>query len=259
MSKAVKAGIFITVTVFAVIVLNLWMSHFRMREEGYPVIAHFPSVIGLKKRDAVRVYGVEKGLVQDIQFKGKYVEVTIWLSKDVKLYRDAYATIKDVAMISGTKFVDLDPGSSGEPFEESDTVKGEASLGIPYSVIGDIAVSIDRLLSSENLNNIKSALLNIESATKDFERLVSQAEKHIEPAVSEVTATARSIKSLSLSLKKTLSQLDAILGAIEKEEGTIGRLVRDDSLYIEIEKTVKATKALVEDIKNNPKKYLSIF
>jgi phospholipid/cholesterol/gamma-HCH transport system substrate-binding protein len=259
MSKAAKTGIFATVTVVALILLHLWMSQFRFKEEGYPVIAHFADVTGLKKRDAIRVYGVEKGLVQDIQFKGDYVEVLLWLDKDVVLYKDAYASIKDVAMISGTKYVELDPGTSKERFTESDIVKGEASIGIPYATLGKLAMNIDRLLSSQNIETINTTLSNLQTATKELQNLIPDLKNDLGGTMSAVGNGAKSISSLSKTLEETTNGIDEILVALKGKKGTLGKLINDDSLYIEIENTVRTARGLVEDIKENPKKYIRIF
>lgn len=259
MSKAVKTGIFITATVLALILLQLWMSQFRFRSEGYPIIAHFPDVTGLKKRDAVRVYGVEKGLVQDIQFKGNYVEVLLWLDKDVVLCKDAHAFIKDVAMISGTKYVELDPGTSKERFTESDIVRGEASIGIPYSTFGKLAMNIDKLVSSQNIEGITATLSNMQNTTKELQNLILDVKGDLGNTMTAVGDGARSISSLSETLRETSSRLDGILVALNEGEGTLGKLIKDDSLYIEIGNTVKATRELVDDIKANPRKYIRIF
>lgn len=256
MSRSAKVGIFVSITAILVIASHFWLTQFRVRREGYSVAVIFPDVTGLKERDPVRVFGVEKGSVQDIQFKGDHIEVTLWLDADVILYRDARASINDVAMISGTKYVELDPGSSGEPFGKFDVVEGAASHGIPYA---EIASTLERLISSVNIEGVTSTLSSIETATEELKGLMSRMEKDVEVAMSDVKSSARSITSLSRALEQTSGQIDGILNDIREGEGTLGRLIVDDSLYIELEKTLKATRALVEDIKEDPKRYLSIF
>ncbi len=259
MSKAAKTGIFVTLIVLALILLNLWMGQFRMRSEGYPIIATFPSVTGLKKRDAVRVYGVEKGLVQDIQFKVDHIELILWMDKDVVLYKGASASIKDVAMIAGTKYVEITPGISGELFTESDTIKGEAGIGMPYAILAKLATKMDNLLSTENVENIVTTLSNIQLATNELQSLIRNIKDDLKNTLTSVGEGAENISAVSKDLQETTHRIDEILISLKEGKGTLGKLMTNDSLYLEIENTLRATKELVDDIKEHPKRYLSIF
>ena len=44
--------------------------------------------------------------------------------------------------------------------------------------------------------------------------------------------------------------------SIEKGEGNAGLLLKDDKLYKNLESSTKKLDALIEDIKQNPKRYL---
>ena len=59
-------------------------------------------------------------------------------------------------------------------------------------------------------------------------------------------------------MAKTVASLNTILGRLERGEGTLGRLSTDDSLYEELEATVRTMRELMEDIKANPGRYLKI-
>jgi len=43
---------------------------------------------------------------------------------------------------------------------------------------------------------------------------------------------------------------------VERGEGTLGKLVNDEQLYAELNDSIQSFKALVEDIKAHPKRYL---
>jgi phospholipid/cholesterol/gamma-HCH transport system substrate-binding protein len=45
---------------------------------------------------------------------------------------------------------------------------------------------------------------------------------------------------------------------VDHGEGTLGKLVRDDRVYDETRTTIAELKALIADIKANPKKYLTV-
>lgn len=57
------------------------------------------------------------------------------------------------------------------------------------------------------------------------------------------------------NLNKASGRIASILDRIDKGEGTAGRLIRDDELANEVKETVKEVKKLMEDIREQPKKY----
>src|SRR2546427_13019035 len=81
---------------------------------GVTVRAEFANVKGLKEGDPVRVSGVKKGRVQQVQLQrvGR-VTVTLQLSPDVRPHRDATPTVA-AADFLGAMDVAHDPGSAPE-------------------------------------------------------------------------------------------------------------------------------------------------
>ena len=57
---------------------------------------------------------------------------------------------------------------------------------------------------------------------------------------------------------KFLNYLDDALKRIEKGEGTLGGLSKDEEMYQKLKSASTELDALIKDIKKNPKKYLSI-
>ena len=46
---------------------------------------------------------------------------------------------------------------------------------------------------------------------------------------------------------------------INEGQGTLGKLVKDDSLYVNLNKATKDLDLLLEDLRVNPNRYLSLF
>ncbi|MBS1814487.1 MAG: MCE family protein [Acidobacteria bacterium] len=59
-------------------------------------------------------------------------------------------------------------------------------------------------------------------------------------------------------LEDTVTRLDNILGGIDRGEGTAGMLVKDPSLYKNLDKLAVDSQMLVNTIRSDPKKYLTI-
>jgi phospholipid/cholesterol/gamma-HCH transport system substrate-binding protein len=54
------------------------------------------------------------------------------------------------------------------------------------------------------------------------------------------------------------ARMDTLLVRIERGEGTAGKLIQDEALYDELKSLSKSTRNLVEDIKQNPARYIKI-
>ena len=55
------------------------------------------------------------------------------------------------------------------------------------------------------------------------------------------------------------NQLDEILLKIDSGEGTLGKLINDDSLHGSMNDLVNDLRSVVKDFKNNPTKYMKAY
>jgi len=60
------------------------------------------------------------------------------------------------------------------------------------------------------------------------------------------------------SLQSTLKQMDTLIATIQNGEGTTGKLIKDPTLYNRMDQTMSEFQKLVYDIRQDPKKYLTI-
>lgn len=105
-------GIFVLVGLVCLAYLAVKLGKMEVFGGGYKVRADFDNVSGLKVGAPVEVAGVEQGRVESIRLtKNNQAEVVMNLSRRVKVYDDAIASIRTKGII-GDKFVKLSPGSS---------------------------------------------------------------------------------------------------------------------------------------------------
>ena len=60
------------------------------------------------------------------------------------------------------------------------------------------------------------------------------------------------------NLESTLKSFDAVMANLEKGEGSMGKLLKDDALYNNLEASTAELEALLRDIKLHPKRYFRI-
>ena len=106
------------------------------------------------------------------------------------------------------------------------------------SRISSILVNLDSLTAAlnENRGNIQNIITNFEIISDSL-------------AKSEIPGTFAEIN-------KTLADMQLILESINEGQGTLGMLVTDDSLYVELNRSATALDSLLNDIRLNPKRYV---
>jgi phospholipid/cholesterol/gamma-HCH transport system substrate-binding protein len=66
------------------------------------------------------------------------------------------------------------------------------------------------------------------------------------------------LERLTVRLDSLRASLQSVSGKVDRGDGTLGKLVNDPKLYDEAKQTVAELKALIADIKANPKKYVNV-
>jgi phospholipid/cholesterol/gamma-HCH transport system substrate-binding protein len=58
------------------------------------------------------------------------------------------------------------------------------------------------------------------------------------------------------TLETSLNNIQQITTALNEGDGTVGMLLKDTTLYSKLNETCEAANALLEDLKENPKRYV---
>jgi phospholipid/cholesterol/gamma-HCH transport system substrate-binding protein len=74
--------------------------------------------------------------------------------------------------------------------------------------------------------------------------------------ITDTIAKAKLSQTMS-SLNKSIEDLSFATSKISKGEGSLGLLISDDKLYNELESSSRELNLLLEDIRLNPKRYVS--
>ena len=207
-----RLGIFFALAlVAAVVILELAGTH-TFFQRGIPVRAQFDSIQELKEGDSVKMAGVEIGRIQKIQLADKKVEVVLNINRDAPVKTDSKASIKFVGLM-GQNYVSLtfgspdapkaDPGALLETEEQADL----NSLMVKLQNVAEGVEGLTKNFSGENFSNLLGPFT-------DF------------------------LKENNPRLSAILGNLQIISGRVVEGQGTIGRLINEDTLYVSALNTV---------------------
>jgi phospholipid/cholesterol/gamma-HCH transport system substrate-binding protein len=112
---------------------------------------------------------------------------------------------------------------------------------------------------ADNRANIAQISSNMKILSADL----METEKQLRPLLTKFNTVADSLQALRLG--KTLKEVDAavislkkIVQGLERGEGTAGKLIKNDSLYVGLNKTLVDLDKLLLDFRLQPKRYIGI-
>ena len=253
-----KVGIFVVLAIVIITFSYIWMKQISVRKEGYKITIIFDDATGLKRGDPIWVHGVTKGKVLSIDLIEDEIITHCYLESDIILKKDTRAMIKDVALISGTKYIEFFPGKDKELFDISKPIKGIGAPAFSLGELGTILNPIRDIAKKINSGDIAKTLDNINLLSEQLALLVKENRAGIKRTVRNVEDDLKKFNSVALKLSENLEHLSVLLNKMNKGEGTAGKLMKDEALYNEMEATLKETQALIKDIRENPKKYINV-
>lgn len=116
---------------------------------------------------------------------------------------------------------------------------------------GQAAIAMERAFGEIETAIGGGKLLNI---VQNVERTSGRTDS----LVSVLVAASRDLRATAVTADSALRKVGGIAAAVERGEGTLGLLLRDTSLYINLVETNLEVQALLRDIRRNPRRYINL-
>jgi phospholipid/cholesterol/gamma-HCH transport system substrate-binding protein len=210
-SLETRLGLFVALAVLAAAIILEMIGGVELFRPGYHVYALFNSAQELKEGDRVKMGGVEIGRVEHIRLDetNNKVRITMKVRKDAVIKTDSVAAIKFTGLL-GQNFIAIDFGTpSAGRLKNNQLI---ATVEQP-----------DLSAMMQKLDNVASG---VENLTKSFtgvkiDNLVGPLINFVEANKAPLTATISNLQSLTYDLSSQIAQ----------GKGTVGKLIKDESLY----------------------------
>jgi phospholipid/cholesterol/gamma-HCH transport system substrate-binding protein len=110
---------------------------------------------------------------------------------------------------------------------------------------------------AENRENLKGITSNINTLSASL----IETEKGIKPLMGKMSGVVDSLNALKLSeavasTKKSLATLQNIMSDLQAGKGTVGKLMKNDSVYMNLNRTMADLDRLFINLKDDPKRYV---
>ncbi|HUH26565.1 MAG TPA: MlaD family protein [Flavobacterium sp.] len=297
-TKEIKTAILVLVSIALLIWGIVFLSGTNLFSSTRKLYVVYPNVEGLSTASAVTVNGLVVGKVNSIKLQddGKLLvellmtdPVDVPVSSKAVIYAPSFLGGKQIALEINYKEATL--AKSGDFLEGgnlSGLLDGLGEKADPLiqkldSVLYNVNVlvgSINKTLDPATQKNLQDALAelnvtmkNANGITSKFDKIVSTNETKINNIVSDFNTTSKNLANFSGELDKiqlqklqdiltkfdsAASSLDQMMKDIDSGKGNIGKLLKEEELYHNLEGATKELNQLLEDVKLNPKRYINI-
>lgn len=293
LNKELKVGILVIVAVALLIFGYNFLKGNNLFDSSRTFYAVYDDVEGLSASAPVTINGFQVGSVNSINFMNSGdLLVTLNLNNDIEFSKNSVAKIYGGGLIGG-KTIQIDLKQDSDIAAKSgDTLQSDVEEGLLELVnekltplkdkITNAVVEVDSLLKSVNyvldlntrdnlkktVENLNGTLGSLNSSSSDIEDILNVNKVKINNSIDKFSQTADNLSKFTDTLSKiefnrivqnadeTITNFNEFSDKLNNGDGSLGKLLNDDQLYLNLENASKELEELMQDIKLNPKRYV---
>lgn len=269
-----RLGMFVALALIVAFIILELVGGLERFKPGYHVSALFNSVQELTVGAPVKMAGVPIGRVEEVGFVENKVKVTMKIKSDALVRTDSKATIKFTGLM-GQNFVSISFGSENAPRVENGTTIAsveQADFSALVAKLDSVATGVENLTKTftgdkiDNLigplmgflNDNRAPLTATIANLKSISTQISEGKGTVGRLIYDDTLYASALNTVS-NLNQTVSQTgdevrqtvaDArkIVNQVNAGEGTVGKLLKDDTLYRETTTSMTNLKEILQKV-----------
>jgi phospholipid/cholesterol/gamma-HCH transport system substrate-binding protein len=296
LSKELKTGLLAVFAISTFILGYNYLKGSSLFQTDRIFYAVYDNVEGLGVSSPVNINGFRVGKVQSIEIDNRtgLMVVTFSVENDFEFSKQSIARIYGGGIIGGKSVAIVPDFSYTDVAISGDTLKSQVEEGIMELVndrlsplqkkIESAVVGVDSLLFAINdildekaRKNLRATIANLNDITSSFgvtstklQSLITTNESKLNRTFTNLDATAENFAALSDSLSKlnlnkmvtelelTIANFKSLSETLNNGEGTLGKMLNDDTLYQNLEHATRQMEELLQDVKLNPNRYINI-
>lgn len=296
LSKEVKVGILTVAAITMFIFGYSFLKGRNLLKNDRIFYAVYENVEGLAKSAPVTINGLKVGNIDDIDFldsSGRLL-VTFHVDESFSFSAQSTASVYSTSLIGGKALAILpDFKSASKRLAKSgDTLRSAVDNGIQGKVMDEfvplkikiesMVVSADsvmndlhKVLSPTNRRSIESSLVAMNNTLREVQNLTASANGLISANKASLDRTMANVDKASANfvtisdelakveiaaivkeLEQSIAKFNVVLNDVSSGKGSLGKLMTDDKLYDNLERTTRQAEMLLQDMKLNPKRYV---
>ena len=237
LSLEVMVGTFMFVALLGLCVFTIVLSRENVFKKAYPFEVVFTDVMGLRDGDNVMMRGMTVGKVKAMILQDGGVRVVADLQRPIRLRPD-YSIDVVISSVLGGRYLQISEGNPDlAPLAPGTVVKGRTPNDV-MALVSSMAADLKDITGK-----ISSGQGTLGKLVYD-ETLYNDARE----VVNELKAAVKD-RGLIRNVEASMANLNEITDKINHGEGTLGLLVNDESLYLQVKQMINDISATVDDVR----------
>lgn len=296
--REVQVGIFVLVGILSVLFALFLLTDPGTFRGRYYVSTLVETAGGIRKGDPVQLRGVNVGRIRSFEIQDNGVRVRMELEGEYPVPSDSRVYLSSNGLLGGVVATIL-PGRSPQKLADGGILPSTDASGAGASDIMATATAVgtradtvlgraQALLSQQTIGAVQTSAVELQAMLAELSALATEQRRELQGVSGSLRRSAAGVEgaatrpelaraiartdSISLRMDAAARSFNAagesmasIAGRIDRGEGTLGKLSRDESLYNNLNAAAQninttATRygTLAEDIQANPKKYINL-
>ncbi|RRC99826.1 MlaD family protein [Prevotella sp. OH937_COT-195] len=247
----------------------------------------FNNINGLSQSSPIYANGFRVGVVKDIIFdysNSENVKVVVDIDKQLdmpggtsaEIVSDMLGNVQVNLLIGNDRAHLIEPGAVIEGRTNDGTI-GQVKNMIPaiekmLPKLDSIMTSLNVLLAdpavAQSLHNVETVTANLTTSTRELNRLMANLNRDV-PAMTQranilmdnANGVAENLAKIDVEqtmqkVNNTLDNVRLFTEQLNSNDGSLGLLMRDKSLYNNLNSTMQSADSLLTDLREHPKRYV---
>lgn len=296
LTKELKTGLLAVFAITTFILGYNYLKGSNLLQKERVFYAVYDNVEGLSQSSGVMINGLRVGRVKEIKIDKETGNLIVQFNveNNFEFSKSSIAQIYGGGIIGGKSLAIVPDFESAIMAQTGDTLKSEIDEGIMELVnnrlsplqmkiesavegVDSLMVSVNDVLDVNSRENLKKSIDDLNKITSSFavsaeslQNILSGNEEKLNRTFDNLDVTAQNFATLSDSLSQlnlnqlvgeletTIANFKTLSENLSNGEGTLGKLLNDDTVYENIEYATRQLEELLQDIKLNPKRYINI-
>lgn len=284
--KDVRIGIFVLSGLLAFVVILFLLTDPATMRGRYMLVTTVADAGGVRRGDPVQMRGVIIGRINNFEMMADgRVAVRMELEGEWQIPLGSRAKLGAAGLFGGRtmEVIPTDGTSYHQPFDTIPGSDGGSGLMGSADELGAKATAVlsglEELLNDSTVSSAQGSVGEMEALLTELSAVVAEQRSTLRTLTASLARSAGEIEDATPDARRALARADsamavlaqtgenldkaavslrALLERMDRGEGTLGKLARDEALYDNVNRAAESLTALLDDVRANPKKYINV-